>query len=388
MNIFAHNLKIDSFLKELDKVAEWNPDALIMADPGLINIALKRLPHIPIHLSTQANATNWTTVQFWRDLGVRRIILPRELQLKEIAEIHLRVPDVELETFVHGAICIAYSGRCLITNYLNHRDANQGTCTNSCRWKYRLGTEPDSLIETEKKQVSRFDGSHPAESFYVEEPERSGEHFPVAEDDSGTYLFNARDLCTIELLDQIRDSGVVSFKIEGRTKSEYYAALTTRAYRKAIDDLRASRPFNMQNLYDLQALSNRGYTTGFYLRNPREYGENYHDARSTELTHKAVGMEVEYDSSTGRLWFELKNRLEKGTLLEIITPAEVHQITVKEIINAKSTPVEVAHGGTGRVAIPYGRDPGPFAILRRKLYPQEQEQLLKSGINTAVIEEQ
>ncbi|NOZ08087.1 MAG: U32 family peptidase [FCB group bacterium] len=383
LNIFAHNVKIDAFVKELDKVAALNPDALIMADPGLINIALKRVPQIPIHLSTQANVTNWTSAAFWRDIGVSRIILSRELRLPEIAEIHLRVPDVELETFVHGAICIAYSGRCLITNYLNHRDANQGTCTNSCRWKYRLGVEQGSLINTEKEQISRFDGTHPAESYFVEEPERSGEHFPISEDDSGTYLFNARDLCAVELLDQISSAGVMSFKIEGRTKSEYYAALTTRAYRKAIDDLASHRPFDTQNLQDLLALSNRGYTTGFYTRNPREYGENYHDARSIELTHKAVGINAEYDSGSGLLWFELKNRLEKGTLLEIITPTELQQTTVKEIVTEKSAKVEVAHGGTGRVAIPYGADPGPFAILRRKLYSQEQAQLIKSGIRIA-----
>ncbi len=381
MNIFAHNLKIDSFFKELDKVAEWNPDALIMADPGLINIALKRVPQIPIHLSTQANATNWTTVEFWRDMGVRRIILSRELQLKEIAEIRLRVPDIELESFVHGAICIAYSGRCLITNYLNHRDANQGTCTNSCRWNYRLGSEPTSLVAAEGEQMSRFEKANVDDRYFVEEPERSGEHFPIREDDAGTYLFNAKDLCAIELLKEIQQSGVSSFKIEGRTKSEYYAALCTRAYRSAIHDLAAGRPFDPQNLQELAALSNRGYTTGFYTRNPREFGENYHDARSLERTHKALGLDTEYDSARGLLWFEIKNRLEIGTRAEIITPKGMAEVSVLGIITAKEKSVEVAHGGTGRVAIPFENDPGPFTILRRRLYPQELE-LVNPAMNS------
>ncbi len=154
LNIFAHNTKVDGFIRELEKVAEWEPDGLIMADPGLIHQAIKRVPNIPIHLSTQANATNWTTVEFWKNMGVNRVILSRELRLKEIAEIHAQVPDIKLESFVHGAICIAYSGRCLISNYMNHRDANQGTCTNSCRWEYDLQQQSSSLLTTEKNQTA------------------------------------------------------------------------------------------------------------------------------------------------------------------------------------------------------------------------------------------
>ena len=177
-----------------------------MADPGLFNIVIKRYPEIPVHFSTQANVTNWTAVQFWSDLGVHRIILSRELQLKEISEIHLKVPNIELETFVHGAICIAYSGRCLITNYMTHRDTNQGTCTNSCRWEYQLGKTTDSLLEGEKTQNSLFsekDLQSSKNNWFVEEPERTGEQYPINEDVSGTYLFNAKDLCAVELLNDI-----------------------------------------------------------------------------------------------------------------------------------------------------------------------------------------
>ena len=251
LNIYAHNMKVDGFIRELEKVGDWKPDGLIMADPGLIHQAIKRVPHIPVHLSTQANATNWTTVDFWKDLGVKRIILSRELRLKEISEIHEKVPDIELESFVHGAICIAYSGRCLISNYMNHRDANQGTCTNSCRWEYDIKQNKESLAGLEQSQtILSSDGNYlsPGDGYYVEEKERTGEEYPMEEDENGTYLFNAKDLCAVELLDDIREAGVMSFKIEGRTKSEYYAAMATRSYRKAIDDMANGNSFDLNNL--------------------------------------------------------------------------------------------------------------------------------------------
>ncbi len=374
LNIYAHNTKINSFLKELDKVVQWEPDGLIMADPGLINIALKRFPNMPIHLSTQANATNWTTVEFWKDLGVERIILSRELRLKEIAEIHKKVPQIELESFVHGAICIAYSGRCLISNYMNHRDANQGTCTNSCRWEYELGKTPSSLTEIESKENSKLNGNGytaPDDGFYVKEEHRPDEQYPISEDENGTYLFNAKDLCSVELLDKIQNSGVMSFKIEGRTKSEYYAAMCTRSYRKAIDDLVEGNPFDPQNLYDLLALSNRTYTTGFYTRNPREFGENFSDGRSKEMTHKAAGMFLQYDKTRGLLSFECKNRLELETEIEIISPDKTVKTILSELRNNKDLQVEVCHGGSGRFSIPFDHDPGEFAIIRRPIYDAE-----------------
>lgn len=380
LNIYAHNTKVDGFIRELEKVAEWEPDGLIMADPGLIHQAIKRVPQIPVHLSTQANATNWTTVDFWKDLGVKRIILSRELRLKEVAEIHNKVPDVELESFVHGAICIAYSGRCLITNYMNHRDANQGTCTNSCRWNYEFGEEPESLLELETQQQSlTSDESYqrPDGNYFVEEKERKGEKYPIEEDESGTYLFNAKDLCAVELLDQIRDAGVCSFKIEGRTKSEYYAAMSARSYRKAIDDLSAGKSFDPQVMKDILALSNRGYTTGFYTRNPREFGENIEENRSRERFKKPVGLGCEYDQSTGLLWFDIKNRLDKGNEVEILTPEGDHSVVVSELRNTKGQNVDSIHGGAGRGAFPIGFDPGPFAVVRRRLNTHEQEQLLK-----------
>lgn len=375
LNIYAHNTKVEGFIRELEKVAEWEPDGLIMADPGLIHQAIKRVPQIPIHLSTQANATNWTTVEFWKNIGVKRIILSRELQLKEIQEINKRVPNIELESFVHGAICIAYSGRCLISNYMNHRDANQGTCTNSCRWEYNVQQKTDSLVELENSQLSLSSDRNyksPGEKFYVEEKERTSEQYPIEEDENGTYLFNAKDLCAVELLDDIRNAGVMSFKIEGRTKSEYYVAMVTRSYRKTIDDIVEGKPFDTANLKDLTALSNRGYSTGFYTRNPREFGENFHDNMSQERSHKAVGINCNWDKTTGLLWFDIKNKLSVGTKVELFTPEGKATVHVSELRNDKKKKVEWIHGGAGRGAFPLENNPGEFAIIRRSLYEEEK----------------
>ncbi len=380
LNIYAHNAKVDGFIRELEKIDQWKPDGLIIADPGLIQQAIKRIPHIPVHLSTQANATNWTTVDFWKDFGVKRIILSRELHLKEISEIHEKVSDIELESFIHGAICIAYSGRCLISNYMNHRDANQGTCTNSCRWEYDLGQYTETLLTKENNQTSLSSTEHyksPGSGYFVEEKERSGEQFPLEEDENGTYLFNAKDLCAVELLGDIRDAGVMSFKIEGRTKSAYYAAMATRSYRKAIDDIVSGKPFDPINLNDLMALSNRGYTTGFYTRNPREFGENYHDNRSQERSHKAVGMNCNWDQTTGLLSFDIKNKLGVGTDIEIFTPNGKATVHVSELRNEKGKRVDWIHGGAGRGAFPLENDPGEFAIIRRTLYDEEKELSVK-----------
>ncbi len=376
LNIYAHNAKADGFLQVLDEVAELQPDALIMSDPGLIGMAVRRYPDIPIHLSTQANVTNWAAVKFWQEVGISRIILSRELKLQEIAEIHQQVPDIELEAFVHGAICIAYSGRCLISNYLTHRDANQGTCTNSCRWEYKLGQDKSGLADWEKSHPSRFpedDYQLPPNGLWVEEPQRSGTRFPIDEDGHGTYLFNARDLCAVELLKEIQDAGVVSFKIEGRTKSAYYAAMTARAYRRAVDDMAAGKAFDIQNLNDLMALSNRSYTTGFYTRNPREYGENYNDSRSRERSHKTVGLDIEYDENRGMLRFEARNRLEINTDVELITPGTRQTLHVVHIENARGESVDVAHGGAGVIQIPCSVNPGKFTLIQRALYPSEIE---------------
>jgi len=367
MNIYAHNLKVDGFLKELDTVAGLNPDGLILSDPGLIARALKHYPDIPIHLSTQANTTNWTTVQFWRDLGVRRIILSRELHIDEIAEMHRKVPDIELEAFVHGAICIAYSGRCLISNYLNHRDANQGTCTNSCRWEYKMAYEKGSILEVEKEQIPYESASTPPNGYTLTEPKRHDEKMPVFEDEHGTYLMNSRDLCAIELLPDLFKAGVVSFKVEGRTKSAYYAAMTARSYRRAINDMWTGKPFNPENLRDLMALSSRTYTTGFYTRNPRQFGENFEDGYSAGHTHRVTGILKSYDDLSEMGEFEIKNRIETGMELELITPGTKTVFTLTTMKNLKGEVALEAHGGAGNMHILLPCNPGEYAFLRQKI---------------------
>jgi len=369
MNILAHNTKIKGFMEEMERMLQYKPDAMIMADPGLIGLARKEFPELEIHLSTQANCTNWASAAFWRDQGVSRVILSRELSLKEISEIHEKVPDVELEAFVHGAICIAYSGRCLITNYMNNMDANQGTCTNSCRWGYNFGQKTPSLLAMEGEEPIQVTDTYesPGEGFFLEEPKRPGQHFNMLEDEHGTYMMNAKDLCSIELLGQMRDAGIVSYKVEGRTKSVYYAAMTARSYRKAIDDMLADKPFDSQNLGDLIGVAHRRYISGFYTKNPQEYGQNYDDPSSQDYTHQNAGLVTGYDTDKGLLEFEIKNRIDVGDMMEIISPEKTTLITIEKLFNERKRPVEVVHGGTGLAYLPLDYDPGEYALMRKIL---------------------
>jgi putative protease len=251
-NIIPHNAKIKTFLKDMQEIVDMQPDALIMADPGLIMMAREVWPDMPIHLSVQANTVNYATVKFWQKMGVERIILSRELSLDEIAQIRQECPDMELEVFVHGALCIAYSGRCLLSGYFNHRDPNQGTCTNSCRWKYdtkpaQENAEGDYIVVADQTPLSMSDISnascggaqrHPLADnvYFLEEEGRKGELLPVMEDEHGTYIMNSKDLRAIEHIQRLVEIGVDSLKIEGRTKSHYYVARTAQTYRQAIDD--------------------------------------------------------------------------------------------------------------------------------------------------------
>ncbi len=369
MNIYAHNSKIKGFMDEMERMLQFKPDAMIMSDPGLIHLARKEFPELDIHLSTQANCTNWASADFWRDQGVSRIILSRELSLKEIAEIHAKVPDVELEAFVHGAICIAYSGRCLITNYMNNMDANQGTCTNSCRWGYSFGKKSASLLELEGQEILKIDAPYtpPEDGYFLEEPKRPGQYFDMKEDEHGTYMMNAKDLCSIELIQQMQDAGIVSYKIEGRTKSVYYAAMTARSYRKAIDDVLQDRPFDHKNLDDLIGIAHRGYISGFYTKNPQEYGQNYVDPSSQDFTHQNAGMVLGWDASAQLLEFEIKNQIRVGDEVEVISPDNTVVVKVEALFNQKQRPVDVLHGGTGLGYMPFDHDPGEFSVMRKIL---------------------
>ena len=352
-NILPLNRKLKSFQQSLAEYAEAGVDAFIMSDPGMIHFVLKELPQIPVHLSVQANAMNSATARFWFDLGVRRIILSRELSLSEIQEIHQEVPELELEAFVHGSICIAYSGRCLLSNYFNHRDANQGTCTNSCRWEY-------NLYQTDGSPAT---GDYSSDnSFYIEEQGRPGSLMPIEEDEHGTYIMNSKDLRAIEYLSDLRDAGTMSFKLEGRSKSIYYLGLATRAYRKAIDDLTEGKPFDPYLMTELSKTSNRGFTSAFLENRNNAETERFDSSQETNLPMIYAGA-VKGEVSDGWMEVDVKNRIEVGDELEYVSPHRQYRFTLDAMENPRGLPVSLAHGGNGVVRIKTNEPIEPFALL-------------------------
>ena len=350
-NIAPHNAKVRTYLDDLEPVLELNPDALIMSDPGLIMLVREKWPEQTIHLSVQANAVNWATVEFWKRQGVSRVILSRELALDEIREIRERVPDMELEVFVHGALCMAYSGRCLLSGYMNHRDANQGACTNACRWNYKqvqhTHDQNDDLIATSAgTDVQSFE---PREML-LEEPNRPGSFIPAYEDEHGTYIMNSRDLRAVQHVGELTRMGVHSLKIEGRTKSTYYVARTTQVYRRAIDEAVHGRPFDMELMNELEALSNRGYTEGFLRRHlPEEY-QTYEQGSSFAGTQQVVGTIADADERW--LTIDVKNKFAPGDQLELITPAGNIRFSAETMENRNGEAMDYAPGSGHIVKIP------------------------------------
>ncbi len=336
-NILGHNQKIDLFLKKIDEMVLAKPDAIIMADPGLIHAVKEKYPEIPVHLSVQANVMNWAAVKFWHKAGVERIILSRELSINEIKEIKNKVPEMELEAFVHGAICIAHSGRCLLSNYFGHRDANQGLCTNACRWPYKLYAKPQLEEESSSNRLDLL------ADFYLEEKDRPGEFMRIDEDEHGTYIMNARDLMAIEHLKEMAEAGIDSFKIEGRTKSVYYLAVTTRTYRQAIDDMMAGKPFNPELVKELNKIHNRGYTPGFLVGKTDSSLQRYEEGITNIYSQEFGGMILE--SKPGSLFVTPKNRLNVGDQLEIMTPEKSFNFEIKAIQDEQGQNLEALHGG-------------------------------------------
>ena len=304
-NIFPHNAKLATYLADMAPVIALKPDALIMSDPGLIDMVRETWPEQVIHLSVQANTVNWAAVRFWQKIGVDRIILSRELSLDEVAEIRQQCPDIELEVFVHGALCIAYSGRCLLSGYFNHRDPNQGSCTNSCRWDYKVSTSAASRRNCSSRQ-----------EILLEEKQRPGELMPIEEDEHGTYILNSKDLRAIEHVHRLIEIGVDSLKIEGRTKSPYYVARTTQSYRQAIDDAVAGKPLDPELLRELEGLANRGYTDGFYQRHHDADYQNYLKGHSESDRSLYVGDAVGFDAARGLMEIEVKNKFAVGDRIE------------------------------------------------------------------------
>ncbi|OQX30792.1 MAG: U32 family peptidase [Candidatus Sedimenticola endophacoides] len=340
-NIMPHGAKVKTFVSDMEPILEMGPDALIMSDPGLIMQVRERWPEVDVHLSVQANTVNAAAVRFWQRQGLKRVILSRELSLDEVAEVRQACPGMELEVFVHGALCIAYSGRCLLSGYFSHRDANQGTCTNSCRWEYRLG------------QAQTGQSRHPeAEHGYLlEEKGRPGQLMPIHEDEEGTYIMNSKDLRAVEHVRRLVEIGVDCLKIEGRTKSHYYAARATQVYRRAIDDAVAGRPFRAALLDDLEGLASRGYTDGFYQRHESAELQNYRQGVSSNSRQIFVGEVLEVDRREGLVLVEVKNRFGTGDELELLTPAGNHRFRLGRLLDGERREVAVAPGAGHRVWI-------------------------------------
>ncbi|MFI3309486.1 prephenate-dependent tRNA uridine(34) hydroxylase TrhP [Ewingella allii] len=383
VNIAPHNAKLKTFLRDLQPVIDMGPDALIMSDPGLIMMVREAFPQMDIHLSVQANAVNWATVKFWKQMGLTRVILSRELSLEEIAEIRAQVPDMEIEIFVHGALCMAYSGRCLLSGYINKRDPNQGTCTNACRWEYKVqeGKEDDlgnivhqyepipvkQVAAAEKVEPTLGVGQPTDKVYMLEEAMRPGEYMSAFEDEHGTYIMNSKDLRAIQHVETLTQMGVHSLKIEGRTKSFYYCARTAQVYRRAIDDAAAGKPFDPSLLTTLEGLAHRGYTEGFLRRHTHDAQQNYEYGHSVSDRQQFVG---EFTGNRVDGWAEIdvKNKFSVGDSVEMMTPKGNVQFTLEALRNKKGQPVDVAPGNGHIVYVSLPEDINlEFAILLRNL---------------------
>lgn len=383
-NIQPHNSKLKTFIRDLKPVIDMGPDALIMSDPGLIMMVREAFPEVVIHLSVQANAVNWATVKFWSTQGVERVILSRELSLEEIEEIRQQCPETELEIFVHGALCMAYSGRCLLSGYMNKRDPNQGTCTNACRWEYKVekGQEDASgqiveqfdpsaaqaiEVQTERPDNTLGLGKPIDDVVLLSESHRPEEKMAAFEDEHGTYIMNSKDLRAVQHVERLTKMGVHSLKIEGRTKSFYYCARTAQVYRKAIDDAVADRPFDDSLMGTLESLAHRGYTEGFLRRHTHDSYQNYDYGYSVSDSQQFVG-EFTGKRRGDLVEVEVKNKFCVGDSLELMTPKGNIIFTLEMMENHKSQAIDDAKGNGHFVFIPMPEDLDlEYALLMRNL---------------------
>lgn len=384
VNIQPHNSKLKNFIRDLEPVIAMQPDALIMSDPGLIMMVRENFPEMPIHLSVQANAVNWATVKFWKTMGLTRVILSRELSLEEIEEIKQNVPDMEIEVFVHGALCMAYSGRCLLSGYMNKRDANQGACTNACRWEYKIhdAVEDETGDIIPVKQIDESscckdqDELHAEAQHHFDDPvllQRNDEDmFAAEEDEHGTYFMNSKDLRAVQHVDRLTKMGIHSLKIEGRTKSYFYCARTAQIYRKAIDDALAGKEFDPSLLTQLEGLANRGYTEGFLRRHVHTEYQNYATGSSV-FDHQQYCGEV-LERKGDYITIEVKNKFVVGDSLELMTPQGNITFTLTEMLDRKGNPIDDAKGSGHVVDIPIPADIDvKYALLIRNLPTSNQD---------------
>lgn len=341
LNIIPHNQDLKGMPEYIKQIVSMGVDAVIVSDPGVYSIVKENAPGLEIHISTQANNTNWRSARFWHELGATRVILAREMSLDEISEIRKNVADeLELEVFVHGAMCISYSGRCLLSNYMTGRDSNRGLCAHPCRWKY-----------------------------YLVEEKRPGEYLPVYENERGTFIFNSKDLCMIEYIPELVASGVTSLKIEGRMKSSYYVATVIKAYRQAIDAYYANPEgysFNPVWLEEVSKASHREFTTGFYFGKPQNSGQVYNTS-SYIRDYDFVGMVTAFDKETGIATIEQRNRMFKGETLEVVRPVGQYFLQeIKRMENGDHEEIDVAPHPQMTVFMPLDQEVEPFTMLRRK----------------------
>lgn len=341
VNIFAHNDDIEAlpaYLKELNRIG---PDGVLISDPGVFLTARKYAPDVPIHISTQANNVNHETVRFWSELGAERVVLGRELSFEEIAEIREKT-DTELEMFVHGAMCMSYSGRCLLSNYLTGRDANRGACTHPCRWQYALV-----------------------------EQQRPDEYLPIEEDERGSYIMNSKDLNLLDYLPQLTEIGMDSLKIEGRVKTIYYVAVVTKVYREALDCLK-NNPEVFASLLpawqeELRTVSHRQYSHGFLDGKPQSSDHRY-DTSAYERAYDFVGIVTGYDETKQCLITEQRNHFKTDELLEFLPPTgEPIEYRVKEMMDEDGVPISVAPHAQMQVLLPYSQKLPEMTVVRRKI---------------------
>ncbi len=340
-NIIPHNDDFEGLESYLKYLQEVGVDAIIVADPGVLMIAKETVPDMEIHWSTQANNTNFNSARFWYKQGVKRVVTARELSFEEIKKIRDEIPsDMDIESFVHGAMCISYSGRCLMSNYMTGRDANRGSCAHPCRWKY-------SLVEEK----------------------RPGEYFPIEEDERGTYFFNSKDLCMIEYVKELIEAGVSSFKIEGRVKTPYYVATVVRAYRMAIDEYYRDPEnyrFNPIWMEELKKASYRDFTSGFYLDKPNGDSQNY-GTSSYIRNYDFMGLVIKYDSERKMALVDVRNRIFTGDNVEIIGPdCDTIYTTVKSMFNVNMEMIDVAPRPKELVWVDFGHELKENYIIRKE----------------------
>ena len=381
-NIAPHNAKLKTYIKDMEPVVAMKPDALIMSDPGLIMMVREAFPDQVVHLSVQANAINWASVKFWQTQGIKRVILSRELSLDEIEEIRQRCPDIELEVFVHGALCMAYSGRCLLSGYINKRDPNQGTCTNACRWKYDVheaqqNDSGDIIAMPNAVQIETPTtlgaGAPTDQIFLLQEANRPGEYMPAFEDEHGTYIMNSKDLRAIQHVERLTKMGIDSLKIEGRTKSFYYVARTAQLYRRAIEDASSGKDFDRSLMNQLEGLAHRGYTEGFLRRHVHDEYQNYDYGYSVSDTQQFVGELTGKRNPAGLAEIEVKNKFSVGDSVELMTPQGNISLTIEQLENRKSEAVEAGLGSGHTVYLPVPKEVDlSHGILLRNL-PQGQD---------------